>query len=165
MAEPRDRDKAKDESKRRCIERWVVRVSIGALFLASGLFACLFTISKDAAGHDKLPSVALGQAPMFRIEIALAVVYSGLLLFTPLFYGLAQGLPPNEISPRGAKWPAAATETLQGFERSLDTLRSDSTDLRARLVEQQLEMDRVKAELERLPVVPKRSKLWVYSRR
>ena len=117
-------------------ERWIVRVLVGALFLAAGLFAVQFSIKQ----HEHLPSVALNQPSIYRVEVGLAVVYGGLLLLTPLFFGLVQGKLPVEISHRGAKWQEAANDTIEKLTTSVQTLQQESTDLRAKLVEQELQI-------------------------
>lgn len=90
------------------IERWIVRVAIAALFAAIIWFALAFVIPPHATGGNRMPSVALGQPDLYRAEVCLALVYAGLLLLTPLFYGLVRGTLPIEISHQGAKWPKAA---------------------------------------------------------
>ncbi len=85
-----------------------------------------------------MPSVALGQPDLYRAEVCLALVYGGLLLLTPLFYGLLLGTLPIEISHQGAKWPQAASatkETIDQLEAALRDLQGDSTDLQAQIAE------------------------------
>jgi hypothetical protein len=121
------------------LPKLMVRAVIAALFAGAALFAAAFSIHS----HERLPGIALGQPFVCRVEVYLAIVYGGLLLLTPLFYGLLQGRLPIEISHRGARWQEAANETIDGLSASVRTLQQDSTDLRVRLVQQQLEIQRL----------------------
>jgi hypothetical protein len=85
-----------------------------------------------------MPSVALGQPDLYRVEVCLALLYAGLLLLTPLFYGVLRGTLPSEISQQGAKWPQAASVTLDGLEAAVKGLQRDSADLRTELLEKEL---------------------------
>jgi len=75
-----------------------IRLATVALFVASAAIALTTPAPAD------LPAVALGQVPLYRLEILLALVYGGLLLLTPLFQGLFYGRLPIELSHRGARW-------------------------------------------------------------
>lgn len=123
--------------------RNLVRVLVGSA-LCFGLAACAFLpVPKD------LPAVALGQATLYRLEVALGVFYGCLLLATPAYSGLVRGRLPTEISTRGAKFAGEADQTVEqdeaaikkierviaGFEVDLsnaqadiDILRRDSVD-------------------------------------
>lgn len=95
------------------VERWLVRVATAGLFVA----AVWITVALKAP--EKLPGVALGQESVFQAEVLLALIYAGLLLLTPLFYGLLRGRVPIEISHRGAKWAVEAEEKLARAEDAL----------------------------------------------
>ena len=70
------------------------------------------------------------------------VLYGGLLVLTPVFYGVLLGRLPTEISHRGARWSEVADEALGTFENAINSLQIDSSDLRAKLVQQELRLDR-----------------------
>ena len=74
------------------------------------LFLTAIATAVNAPIPDELPAVALGQVAVYRVEILLALVYAGLLLLTPLFYGVLQGRLPIELSHRGAKWDSGPSE-------------------------------------------------------
>jgi hypothetical protein len=117
------------------IQRWIVRIAVCALAAVAGYFAASLSIPQ----HTHLPSVALGQPLIYRVEICLAIAYGGLLLLMPLFYGLIRGTLPSRISQQGAEWPQAASATnvtLDKFDAAIKRLQRDSADLRAKLVEQ-----------------------------
>jgi hypothetical protein len=78
---------------------------------------------------DDLPTVALGQAALYRLEIALAVFYGSLLLLTPAYSGLASGRLPIEISTRGAKFAEESDLTAEKYETSIDALERSSDRL------------------------------------
>lgn len=115
-------------------ERQLVRVIVAALIVGSLAFALLLD------PPDDLPAVALGKEFVYRVEIVLLTFYGGLLLLTPLFYGLIRGKLPIEVSARGAKFSEAADEALGKAEAAIERLQTDSTALRADLVELQLQM-------------------------
>jgi hypothetical protein len=126
--------RAVTDARRERIQRWVVRIAIGALAAGAGYFAVSFTIHR----HADLPSVALGQVLVYRIEICLAIAYGGLLLLTPLFHGLIRGMLPSRISQQGAEWPQAVSatkENIDDLEEAVKQLQGDSTYLRARIAE------------------------------
>lgn len=88
-----------------------------------------------------MPGIALGQPILYRAEVCLALLYAGLLLLTPLFYGLLRGTLPIEISQQGAKWPQAANAasvTIDQLEAAIKDLQADSTDLRAKIADLEL---------------------------
>lgn len=100
-----------------------IRLATVALFVASAAIALTTPAPAD------LPAVALGQVPLYRLEILLALVYGGLLLLTPLFQGLFYGRLPIELSHRGARWEAPspfekAREKIVDLETEVDSLQS-----------------------------------------
>lgn len=124
---------AMTDARRERAQRWIVRIAVGVLISVSVYFATIFAIPH----HAHLPSVALGQPLIYRIEICLAIAYGGLLLLTPLFHGVLRGALPIEIGQGGAKWPqaaSAANTALDELDASVKTLQHDSTDLLSRVV-------------------------------
>jgi hypothetical protein len=115
-------------------ERYIVQGLVGILAMVAILSAFMFTIPR----HGRMPSVALGQPDLYRVEVCLALFYGGLLVLTPLFYGVLRGTLPSEISQQGAKWPQAANAanvTLDELDVSVKRLQRDMTIFRAKLVE------------------------------
>ncbi|MGN6276516.1 MAG: hypothetical protein ACTHNP_11410 [Solirubrobacterales bacterium] len=89
-----------------------------ALALTGAILSLLLMpIPKDAKGDPDLPAVALQQVDLYRLEMALLVFYSELLLVTPAFSGLIWGRLPTEISMRGAKF-------AEDSDRSADSNRA-----------------------------------------
>jgi len=97
-------------------ERLVIRILIAAVLCAALTTFVLVPIPADASGEPTLPALALEQAGLYRLEVALLVFYGGLLLVTPAFLGVIGGRLPTEISTRGAKFTAKAdrSEELHG---------------------------------------------------
>jgi hypothetical protein len=118
--------------------RWLVRLLVLVLFVAAVSFAIAFEIPVDDEGNAKLPAIALEKEVVYRLEVLLALIYGGLLLLTPLFYGLWRGRLPIEISHRGAKWAEAADQTLEKAQAAIKTLQEDATELRSKLVKLEL---------------------------
>ena len=72
--------------------RTLIRILIGAA-LGFALVACaVLPVPAD------LPAVALEQAGLYRLEIALAAFYGCLLLVTPAYSGVVAGRLPNEFA-------------------------------------------------------------------
>lgn len=78
---------------------------------------------------EDLPAVALQQAGLYRLEVALLVFYCGLLLITPAFSGLIHGRLPVEISVRGAKFEEKADHSVEAAEARVEELEQRITDL------------------------------------
>jgi hypothetical protein len=104
------------------------------LLFATGIVVA-FTLSLP---EEDLPAIALGQNAIYRVEILLALVYGGLLLLTPFFYGAMRGRLPIEISPRGAKWAVEAEEALDKAEKTIASLEAERSKLVAERVTLQL---------------------------
>jgi hypothetical protein len=79
-------------------ERSVVRLIVACVIVATVLAFAL------VRAPENLPATALGQPPVYHLEVALLVFYGGFLLLTPAFWGLIRGRLPTEISSRGAKY-------------------------------------------------------------
>lgn len=97
---------------------------------------------------ENLPAVALGQAPLYRLEVALAVFYGCLLLATPAYSGLVTGRLPTEISTRGAKFAGEADQTVERDEATIEKLEQDIAALDAGLSDAQIDIDLLKRSSE-----------------
>jgi hypothetical protein len=73
-----------------------VRLATAAVFLVAT------AVAVATPAPVGLPAIAMGQVPVYRLEILLALVYGGMLLLTPFFQGVVHGRLPIEISHRGA---------------------------------------------------------------
>jgi hypothetical protein len=101
----------------------LVRAIVG-IALSLALTACLrLSIPED------LPTIALGQASLYRLEIALAVFYGCLLILTPAHSGLARGRLPIEISTRGAKFAEESDLAADRYETSIAELEKKTDRL------------------------------------
>lgn len=101
-------------------------------FATATLFLAAAVVAATAALPQELPAVALGQASLYRLEILLALVYSGLLLLMPFFQGVLYGRLPVELSHRGARWPEAAEESLREAEEEVAQLTAELDKLRSK---------------------------------
>jgi len=96
--------------------RILIRVLIG-IALCSALGACA-----AVPVPEDLPAVSLQQAGLYRLEIALFVFYSALLLITPAFAGLIRGHLPIEVSARGAKFAEEADQSAELTRATIEEL-------------------------------------------
>jgi hypothetical protein len=125
------------------VKRLSIRILV-ALALAAALLAFVSVpIPTDEGGTSTLPAVALKQTGLYRLEVALAVFYGGLLLITPAFAGLVGGRLPIEISARGARFAERAGQTVESTEKALQALERTTADRSAGL-------DAVNVEIELL---------------
>lgn len=110
------------DSQRSVLPRWLVRAVIAVLGFASLSFAVL------ADAPDRLPSVALGQELMYRLELLLGSLFSGLLVATPLLQGVINGRLPTEITARGAKYdPEEVSQGLAALEDRISQIEAAVT--------------------------------------
>jgi hypothetical protein len=98
---------------------------------------------------DDLPSVALGQTGLYRLEVALSIFYGLLLLVTPAYSGLAAGRLPIEISTRGAKFAEEADESAAVSRVEIEELRGTVNDLTETLAAVELKMWRLQKAVRR----------------
>lgn len=91
-----------------------------------------------------MPSVALGQIGLYRLEIALIVFYSSLLLITPAFSALAWGRLPTEISTRGARFAEGSNQSTERNEADIRKLEAAINDFDEALATANVEIDRLK---------------------
>jgi hypothetical protein len=118
--------------------RNLVRVLVGAALWAA-LAACA-----ALPVPESLPAVALGQVPLYRLEVALAAFYGCLLLATPAYSGLVLGRLPIEISTRGAKFASEADQTVERDEATIRKLEGDIAELEAGLSDAEVEIKLLK---------------------
>jgi len=118
-----------------------IRLVVGALVVAAAVTAFSVGIPMKGSGIEAqpdLPSVALGQEAIYRIEIFLAVFYGGLLIATPAYRGVIGGRLPIEVSTRGAKFAEDAADSIEETQKLVEELRerlrkSEATVARTRL--------------------------------
>lgn len=128
----------------RLTTRSVVMVLLAAAIISA---VAISLPTKHVGDHtmDALPSVALGQAAIYRLEIGLVIFYGGLIVLTPVFYGVIRGRLPIEISTRGARFPEEVAENVDSSIRETqaltDELKHDLTDTQAKLVRARLNID------------------------
>jgi hypothetical protein len=133
--------------------RLLVRTVTGALLLLSAIVALAVAVPTKTGSSGRktaaLPSVALGQSSLYRVEVGLAVFYGGLIVLTPVFYGLVKGRPPIEVSARGAKF---SEDVAQNVDRSIkdaqalaDQLKNDVRSAQFQLARARLNIDQLAA--------------------
>jgi hypothetical protein len=118
--------------------RNLVRALVGAALCVAVAACAALPVPKD------LPAIALEQAALYRLEVALAAFYGCLLLATPTYSGLVQGRLPIEISTRGAKFAGEADQTVERDEATIEKLEQGMAALDAGLSEAQIEIDLLK---------------------
>lgn len=111
------------------VERHLTRTLV-TLALGFALWAFVAVpIPLGDDGNPDLPSAALGQTGLYRLEISLLIFYGSLLLVTPAFSGLIRGRLPAEISVRGAKFAEGADESTERNEADIRRLAAAISDL------------------------------------
>lgn len=115
-------------------QRMLVRILVGAV-LGLALAACV-----TLPLLEELPAVALGQASLYRLEVALVTFYGCLLLVTPAHSGLVAGRLPIEISTRGARFAAEADKSAAINTIRIEELRRIANDLTEALAAVELEI-------------------------
>lgn len=113
--------------------------------VALALCAAL-TGSVVAPAPENLPTIALGQTGLYRLEIALLVFYGSLALLTPAFSALAWGRLPVEISTRGARFADEADRWAGQHQATIKALQKTTKRLSQGLATASMEIDRLKAE-------------------
>ncbi|HEX5989419.1 MAG TPA: hypothetical protein VFY75_04310 [Solirubrobacterales bacterium] len=78
----------------------------------------------------ELPTVALGQSGLYRLEVALLGFYGCLALITPALSALIWGRLPIEISTRGARFAGEADRTAKRDEATIKELEQSTKRLR-----------------------------------
>jgi hypothetical protein len=123
------------------VERLFIRIVISACICTALLACALAPIPAD------LPSLAFGQAGLYRLEMAVMSFYGTLLLVTPTFSGLVRGRLPIEISTRGAKFAVDADHSTERNEAAIKELEQTVDVLADGLFEASLEITRLKGEV------------------
>ncbi|HEU5104480.1 MAG TPA: hypothetical protein VFU11_01435 [Solirubrobacterales bacterium] len=93
---------------------------------------------------EVLPAVAVGQAAIYRLEVALLIFYGLLLLITPAVSGLSQGRLPIEISTRGAKFAEGTDLSAALAEMRFEELEKAVNGLDEGLLTADLEIKQLK---------------------
>jgi hypothetical protein len=106
--------------------------------LVIALAAAAVIVAVSIAPAKKLPAVALDQPVLYRMEVAVAVFYAGLVIVTPLFFGAARGRLPTEVSARGAKFAEEVDESIKETQELADDLET-----RVETAERLLALDRI----------------------
>jgi hypothetical protein len=123
-----------------------IRVLVVGLAVAAALATLKVSVpTKTVNGQeqDNLPSVALGQETIYRLEIAILVFYGGLVILTPLFRGAILGRLPVEISTRGAKFGEEVDESLQATQSLVSAQQEQLDDLEKRTLRARLNVDQL----------------------
>jgi hypothetical protein len=131
------------------VERLAIRILIAAILCAALSTFVLVPIPADANGQPDLPALALGQAGLYRLEVALLVFYSGLLLVTPAFLGVIGGRLPTEISTRGAKFTVKADQSEELHGAAIKELEHATEYLAEDLTAANLDIERLKRQIQR----------------
>ncbi|HEX3043049.1 MAG TPA: hypothetical protein VHP56_13260 [Solirubrobacterales bacterium] len=101
-----------------------------------------------AATPKDLPTPALGQPALYRLEIALLAFYGCLALITPAFSALASGQLPIEISTRGAKFASEANGTAVRNEATIKKLKQTTDRLQEDLTTATFKINRLEREIQ-----------------
>ena len=141
------------EPRRTCpgmVERLLTRTLVT---LALGFALWAFVAAPIPLGDDgspDLPSAALGQTGLYRLEISLLIFYGSLLFVTPAFSGLIRGRLPTEISLRGAKFAEGADESTERTEADIRRLDAAINDLDEALATAKMKIEKAddKTQLE-----------------
>jgi hypothetical protein len=129
--------------------RNLVRILVGAA-LCVALAACAaLPVPQD------LPAIALEQAAVYRLEVALAAFYGCLLLATPAYSGLALGRLPIEISTRGARFAEDADQSADMTQAAIERLEHATGLYETELAAVHLKIKRLESETRRDITQPK----------
>jgi hypothetical protein len=101
----------------------------------------------------ELPAIAVRQPGLYRLEMALLIFYGCLLLLTPAFSGLIRGRLPVEISTRGAKFAAEASQSEATTEQRIGEMGRTIEAHTEELTSLNLEVRRLNEEDSKQPKV------------
>lgn len=111
----------------------------------TGAALCIALVAAAAMPMPEvLPAVAIRQAGLYRLEVALLVFYGWLLLATPAFSGLVRGRLPIEISTRGARFAEEADQSAKLNEKKIEDLERVAQKLTEGLRVAKLEIKQLK---------------------
>lgn len=125
------------------------------LTLVRGLMICLLVVAivlaiavavptaSGSGGKSALPSVALGQVAIYRLEVFLVAFYGGLLILTPAYRGLVLGRLPIEISAKGAKFAEDAADSIEETQKLVGESQAAIRDLESSLARSRLNIDQL----------------------
>jgi hypothetical protein len=119
----------------------LIRVLIGTALCAALVTSVVVPVPED------LPAVALRQAGLYRLEVALLVFYGALLLITPAFSGVIRGRLPIEISTRGARFAEEADQSTEANEAAIQELDQIASSLTDDLTEAKAEIEELKEQV------------------
>jgi hypothetical protein len=127
----------------------MIRVAVAAIVLVAIVVASAIGIpTQEVKGVEvaDLPSIALGQESIYRLEIFLLVFYGGLLVVTPAYRGLVGGKLPIEISARGAKFAGEAADSIEETQKLVDELQEGLKAIQASNARARLNIDQLAGE-------------------
>jgi hypothetical protein len=130
-------------------EQNLVRILVAADLACALLASALAPIPSDIDGHSALPAIALGQAGLYRVEVALLIFYSGLLLLTPTFSGIVKGRLPVEVSARGAKFAEDADQSADITQEAIERLERAAELHWREFAAVEIKVERLEAATER----------------
>jgi hypothetical protein len=138
----------KNDGARRDASRWSIRIIVGLILLAAVVAATLIDIPTTGGTTPKpdLPSIALGQEVIYRLEIFLVAFYSGLLIATPAYRGIVSGRLPIEVSARGAKFAEDAAGSIEETQKLVEELRERLRQSEATVARSRLNIDQLAEE-------------------
>jgi hypothetical protein len=113
-------------------------------FLSAVAFCAALSAGAAVPVPQDLPAVAVGQAAIYRLEVALLVFYGALLLITPAFAGLLRGRLPIEISTRGAKFAEEVDQAAELNEVAIKELDRTTRGLTDGLNQAKTEIDELR---------------------
>lgn len=117
-----------------------IRVLVGAALCVALAAAVVLPIP------EPLPAVAIRQASLYRLEVALLAFYGWLLLATPAFAGIVRGRLPVEISTRGARFAEEADQATKLQAQKIEALEQLTADLAGKLRIADVEIGGLKQE-------------------
>jgi hypothetical protein len=130
-------------------EQTLVRILVATDLACTLLASALAPVPIGHEGHSALPAIALGQASLYRLEVALLIFNCGLLLITPAFSGLVKGRLPVEVSARGAKFAEDADQSADITQEAIEKLERTAELHWSELAAVEIKVERLEAETER----------------
>lgn len=128
------------------VERWAIRILVGALVVSALIVALTVAVPMKTVGgvqRESLPAVALGQEVLYRLEVGVILFYGGLIILTPVFRGAVLGRLPIEISARGAKFAQEVDESLEATQQLVEAHQDQLDDIEKRAIRARLNLDQL----------------------